>query len=338
MSVTDLKLAVAFCVAFGGMAGAASAEPFRLIVTDLEAPLVPNSVMQMALDKGYFEEEGVEVELVRVQQTPSAVAALQAREGDMANISVDALLRLVIGGTDDLRAVVSPNTSLPFLIAGKADIAEPEDLAGASFGVGRVGSLDYSLSTSVLAQSGITPDDLEITVLGQPSVRAQALAAGQVDATTMSIGVWLSLPDKSGLHVIVDQAEYFQAAPVVNKVNVVSTETLETRGDEVDAVVRALIRASRDAADTPASWVDFMAEVRPDVSRDTLEMLAEAFQGSWTVNGGLDADELRYTSGWLYEGPDFEGAREVALEEWTDFGPVERALAELGTRQPATVQ
>lgn len=43
------------------------AEPFRLIVTDLEPPLVPNSIMDLALSLGYFEREGVEVELVRVQ-------------------------------------------------------------------------------------------------------------------------------------------------------------------------------------------------------------------------------------------------------------------------------
>ena len=76
----------------------AQADPFRLIVTDLETPLVPNSVMDLALQQGYFEREGVEVELVRVQQTPSALAALQAGEGEMANIGVDALLLLVAGG------------------------------------------------------------------------------------------------------------------------------------------------------------------------------------------------------------------------------------------------
>ena len=48
--------------------------------------------MDLAVELGYFDREGVEVELVRVQQTPSAVAALQAGEGEMANISVDAAL------------------------------------------------------------------------------------------------------------------------------------------------------------------------------------------------------------------------------------------------------
>lgn len=318
-------------VALVALGGAAQAEPFRLIVTDLETPLVPNSVMDLAVQLGYFAEDGVDVELVRVQQTPSALAALQAGEGDMANISVDALLQLVIGGADDLRAVTSPNKSLPFLIASTEEIATPADLAGHTFGVGRVGSLDHSLSMMVLRANEVDVDAIEIVNLGQPAVRAQALAAGQVDATTMSIGVWSSLPDTTGLKILVDQDAYYEAAPVVNKVNVVTSETLETRGEEVQAVIRALIRLSRDVAENPTLWVDAMEAALPHMERATLETLAEAFAGSWSLNGGMSAQELQYTQEWLYEGEDFQGAREVSLEEWVDFGPVDAVLAELGT-------
>src|SRR5690606_22485630 len=90
LAATALLLAAAL-----PSAGQAPAAPFRLVTTDLTAQLVPNSVMDLALQLGYFAREGIEVELVRVQQTPSAVAALQAGEGDMANISVDAALQLV---------------------------------------------------------------------------------------------------------------------------------------------------------------------------------------------------------------------------------------------------
>jgi NitT/TauT family transport system substrate-binding protein len=318
-------------VALVGLGGAAQAEPFRLIVTDLETPLVPNSVMDLALQLGYFAEDGVEVELVRVQQTPSALAALQAGEGEMANIAVDSLLQLVIGGAADLRAVTSPNKSLPFLIAAKDDIATPTDLAGRSFGVGRVGSLDHSLSMMVLRAHEVDVDAIEIVNLGQPSIRAQALAAGQVDATTMSIGVWSSLPDRTGLAILVDQDAYYEAAPVVNKVNIVTAETLETRGDEVRAVIRALVRLSRDVAENPTLWVDAMQAALPHMERATFEALAEAFEDSWSVNGGLSAPELQFTQDWLYESEDFQNARVVSLSEWVDFGPVDAVLSDLGT-------
>ena len=89
-----------------GGALAQSDAPFRLIVTHLEPPLVPNSVMDLAVTLGYFEREGVNVELVRVQQTPSALAALQSGDGEMANVGVDALLQAIAAGAQIGRAHV----------------------------------------------------------------------------------------------------------------------------------------------------------------------------------------------------------------------------------------
>src|SRR5690606_1984697 len=152
--LASLTGGVAMLALSTGASLAQSDEPFRLIVTHLEPPLVPNSVMDLAVELGYFEREGVNVELVRVQQTPSALAALQSGDGEMANVGVDALLQIIASGADDFRAVTSPNKSLPFMIVAKDEIATPADLAGASFGVGRVGSLDHSLSSLVLGSLG----------------------------------------------------------------------------------------------------------------------------------------------------------------------------------------
>jgi len=312
-------------------ASMAAADPFRLILTHLEPPLVPNSVMDLALELGYFDREGVDVELVRVQQTPSALTALLAGEGEMANVSVDGVLQLLARGGGALRAVVSPNKSLPFLIASRAAIATPADLAGHSFGVGRIGSLDHSLSAKVLAAAGIDMDRVEVVTLGQPSVRAQALAAGQVDATTMSIGVWLSIPDKAGLAVLIPQDAYFDAAPVVNKVNVVTADVLAGRRDEVAAVVRALVRISRDFAGDPGAWAKAMAPYRGNLTAEDMGRLAESFAGGWSINGGLSRPELQYTEDWLYQTEDFKGLAPVALDDWVDFSVLDEVLAEVGT-------
>src|SRR5690554_4377643 len=120
--IASLAGGVAGLALVTGAALAQSNEPFRLILTHLEPPLVPNSVMDLAVEKGYFEAEGVEMELVRVQQTPSALQALTAGEGEMANVSVDGLLLLVAQGASDLKAMTSPNKSLPYVIAARDNI------------------------------------------------------------------------------------------------------------------------------------------------------------------------------------------------------------------------
>ena len=318
-------------VAYAGLTLASNADAFRLIVTHLEPPLVPNSVMDLAVELGYFEREGVAVELVRVQQTPSAIAAILSGEGDMANVGLDALLQLVARGETGLRAVTSPNKSLPFLIAARADIAGPADLAGQSFGIGRPGSLDHALSSRVLESAGIAMDQMEIVSLGQPDIRAQALMAGQVDATTMSIGVWLSLPERDGLRILVDPDAYFAAAPVVNKVNIVSAEALATRRDDIKAVIRALVRISRDFATTPGAWTTAIAPFQPGLSPDDLATLEASFARSWSVNGGMNADELDFSAQWLARTEDFVGLDIPDLADWAELSLLEEVLADLGT-------
>ena len=309
----------------------AAAAPFRLILTHLEPPLVPNSVMDLALEKGYFKAEGVDVELVRVEQTPSALQALAAGEGEMANVSVDGLLLLVAQGATDLKAVTSPNKSLPYLIAAKDDIKTVADLTGRSFGVGRVGSLDHSLSMKVLASEGLDTNTLNLLAIGQPGVRAQALVAGQIDATTMSIGVWLSIPDKTGFHVLIDQEPYYAAVPVINKVNVVTQQVLDDRRSEVEGVIRALIKLSRDFAADPDSWAAAMVPYAPNTDEDGLKALAATFAGTWSVNGGMNPADLQYTQDWLYSTEDFRDVPAVTLDQWVDFGPVDAVLADVGT-------
>jgi NitT/TauT family transport system substrate-binding protein len=314
-------------LAFGQFALAA---PFRLILTHVVPPLVPNSVMDLALEKGYFTAEGVMVELIRVEQTPLALAAIQAGEGEMANVGVDGLLLLAAQGAADLKAVTSPNKSLPYVIVAKNDIPSIADLEGRRFGVGRVGSLDYSLSMKVLAGEGLDANSMEVIAVGQPGVRAQALTAGRIDATTMSIGVWMSVPDKTGYHVLVDQPTFHAAVPVVNKVNVVTQKVLEGRRAEVEAVIRALIRISRDFAADPDAWAAAMVPHAPNTDEAGLRELAASFGGSWSVNGGMSRTELQYTQDWLYTTDDFATAAPVGLDQWVDFGPVDSALAEVG--------
>ena len=210
---------------------------------------MPNSVMELAEQEGYFDRAGVDVEFVRVQQTPLAMAALRAGEGEMANVALEALLQATAQGADDLRGVMSPNRSLPYLIAVRGDIASPADLEGKRFG--GVGSVDHLLSMKVLEAAGVDVSTLELVGLGQPQARAQALLADQIDATTMGIGSFTAIDDDPNVAVLVGVDAYYRAAPILSKLNVVRTDTLAERRAEVEAVIEAITLASRDFAARP---------------------------------------------------------------------------------------
>jgi NitT/TauT family transport system substrate-binding protein len=322
-------------VAIGATATQAQDGPFRLIITEVETPLVPNSVMILADELGYFDDAGVDVELVRVTDTTLAVAALQAGEGEMANVALDAALQVVANDVLDVRAVTTPDKFIPFLIACKDSVETVADMAGLNYGVNRVGSLDFGLARMVMTANGLDPETVEYVPIGFTSARAEALAAGQIDCTTISIGVWLSIPDRTGLKILVPVAEFGDAAPVVNKTNLVTTDTLANRGDEVQAVVAALINLSREFNSNPQAWVEAMMNSRPDLDEETLAALAESFVGAWSVNGGLNSDQLSFSVGEIFAGEDFVGLEAPTLEEWVDFTVIDAVLAEVGVDDTA---
>ncbi|MTH65607.1 ABC transporter substrate-binding protein [Paracoccus shanxieyensis] len=312
------------------LGGAADAQPFRIIVTEAETPLVPNSVLMLAAQEGYFQREGVEVQIVQVKQTPMAIAALQAGDGDMANISLEALLALHREGADDVVAVHSSDKSLPYVIAARKDVTL-DDMAGKTFGIGQPGSLDQTLSTAVLAAKGVSIEAQQQVPLGQPAQRGQALMAGRVDATTVSIGSYLSLPEHDDLHLLVDVRDYFAAAPVVSKVDVVKRATLTDRAEDLDRVLAALTLAARDYAAKPDLWIGAMEKARPDVAAQTLQQLAGYYAQNWTVNGGVQKDEMLFAQTWYGRGLEQNSAYLVDPAKWLDLRPMDRVLARIGT-------
>src|SRR3954447_13554091 len=118
----------------------------KLAVTDPTVSLIPNSVMWLAKDLGYFEREGLDVDLVEMSGTPLAIAALMSGQADVANIGVPEVIELVATDKADVRAVHSPNVRQYFLLAGNGDLRTPQDLKGRTFGVARVGSVDHTHS------------------------------------------------------------------------------------------------------------------------------------------------------------------------------------------------
>jgi NitT/TauT family transport system substrate-binding protein len=316
----------------GVLAGSAAAtERLRLIVTHTVPPLVPNSVMDLAGPLGFYAREDLEVEIVRVQQTPLAIAALRNGYGDMANVSISAVLQLVARGDMKLKAVLSPDKTIAFLIAARGDISTLKDLEGRVLGVGRIGSLDYSMTRLVLTRLGLDVDRVKIAALGEPHVRAQALIGGRIDATTMSIGTWSSLEGKTALRMLVGPSAYFRAAPVISKVNVVEDAGLRNKETAIERFVVAILRASRSFATNPERWADAIAPYHPEVSREALRRLARDYADQWSVNGGMNAAQIAFTMDQQYQQPDFEGLRRIAFQEWVDFGPVDMALRRLGT-------
>jgi NitT/TauT family transport system substrate-binding protein len=324
------RLAVVAAVGTVVVAGPAAAQ-LRLIVTEQTIPVVANSVMWLADQLGYYDRAGVEVEIIKVSDTPTAVTALLAGEGDMANISVTAALGIAAQDLADIRAVASPDKFLPYTIVANNNIATPADLAGKTFGVAAIGSLDYTLSQLVLRGMGVDPATVTfVPIAGGPAGRGQALIAGQIDATTMSIGAFLGIEDKSTIHIAVTAPEFLAQASVLNKVNVVTEAYLTEHRADIVAFLTAITQAARDFQADPQIWIDAMHVALPDYNVDNLAIVAQQLNGLWSVNGGLDLPTIEAAVTGAYAGPDLAGMPVIGVADWVDFTVADEVNAALG--------
>ena len=57
-------------------------------------PPLPNSVIWLAKDLGFYQREGLDIELIEFQGTPLAIAAMISGDIDVANISTSEVIRM----------------------------------------------------------------------------------------------------------------------------------------------------------------------------------------------------------------------------------------------------
>ncbi|MBL8672964.1 MAG: ABC transporter substrate-binding protein, partial [Alphaproteobacteria bacterium] len=106
----------------------------------------PPSMVEMplyvALDRGFFKAEGVDVAISAFTGDPIAQRALIAGEVDVVNTNLSTTIAAVSNGAA-VKAVASQVTKLTYLFIARKGIASVKDLAGKSIAVSAPGALSY---------------------------------------------------------------------------------------------------------------------------------------------------------------------------------------------------
>ncbi len=294
------------------------------------APALPNSVLWLAKDLGYYDREGLDVTLQELDGTPTVIAAMISGDLDVGNIGTDQMVKLDAQKSIDMKAINSSDARQYFLIASKSSIDSVQDLKGKNFGVAKVGSLDDTMSRLVLGARGIKPTDLTFAGIGAPDARAQALVAGRIDATTMSLGTWVSIEHEKGVKMLISADDYYNAAPINLKINVATSKTIKEKPEQLKRFTAAILKASRTFATDQNAWVDAMLKRRPDLKRDDLVELWPQFKQAWAANGLMNLDQYQKTADFLYKTDDFKGVPATTLSAWTDTQFVDGVLHDIG--------
>jgi ABC-type nitrate/sulfonate/bicarbonate transport system substrate-binding protein len=134
---------------------------------------------QVAKAKGYFTDEGLDVEVTVFTTGATATEAFRAGRGDF--ISAGDLPSAAMWQTRTVVGIapMSSDTDI-FGIVGRKDINSPADLRGRKVAT-RMGSTGEFLLDRYLASGGLAPADAKILDLAPPEM-VLALAHGDIDA------------------------------------------------------------------------------------------------------------------------------------------------------------
>jgi putative hydroxymethylpyrimidine transport system substrate-binding protein len=304
MRIAAASLAAVLAVALTGCGGDDGAEPGAPAEATLVLDFTPNAVhagIYTALRRGFYEDEGVELELVEPSASTDAPKLLEAGRAELAILDIHDLGLARERGFDLVGVAAIVQRPLAAVIARDRDaVRTPADLAGGEVGVTGLPSDDAVLDT-VLEGAGATPDSVRRITIGFEAVKA--LAAGRIDAATAfwnAEGVALR---RLGIPTREFRVDDYGAPRYPELVLTTTAELLDSDPELVGGAVEATTRGYAETiADHRASLEDLLSAVEGLEREEQLAQLealmrADAFEPP----GRLDPERLREWARWVAE-------------------------------------
>ena len=262
-----LLLALAACTP-----GARSKEGTHLRMGLL--PIQDTLPFYVAEQQGYFEDEGISVELVPVKGAQERDALMQAGEidgmladliavglfnRDEAQVKVVATSLRATQGAPQFRVLASPGS----------DITSAQDLIGVPVAISQNTIIEY-ITDRLLEAEGLSSDQIKVTEISAIPVRFEQLMAGQVQAAT--------LPDPlaqgalaAGALLVVDDSQHTRYS---QSVLCFAQSAVEAKSDTIEKFLKAWNRAVRDMNGNPEEFTDLLIDKGrvPESIRDTYQM------------------------------------------------------------------
>jgi NitT/TauT family transport system substrate-binding protein len=182
--------ALSACGGRGGSSGAAAAPATpgtsaNAVTESIDlpycSPVLCGVPLEVAVRRGFFEAEGIKVNLVYMKGGALAMQALLGGSVDFVGTGLDVLVSAVAAGKQ--ANMIASLSSLPFfalLTAPKSDITSIAGLRGRTIGVANINTTDHLLARYLLEKNGVPADAVSFAPLG-PNL-FDGLRTGQVDA------------------------------------------------------------------------------------------------------------------------------------------------------------
>ncbi|HEY7167193.1 MAG TPA: ABC transporter substrate-binding protein [Candidatus Binatia bacterium] len=208
---TGLFLAFLFAIPLGAAflhvtaAGAQEKKTVRMVFVSLawnsEIPF------RIALARGFFKAQGLQVEPILIRGGPAAIAALTSGEVDYASIGgAQAVFRGKAHGLD-LTIIGCISSTTNYILLGNKQVRTVEDLRGKTIGITGAGTYSEFAVRTFLKKNNIDPNkDVLLRAIGGTALRAAAIQKGAIAAAPFSTEDAVRLM-KSGYSVISNMNE-----------------------------------------------------------------------------------------------------------------------------------
>jgi NitT/TauT family transport system substrate-binding protein len=188
-------LAVAVLAAVGVLvtfAGSAAARPdggrATVTVTVNTLPIANGLPLDLGIQKGYFEAQGITINKRTLQSGNDVVLAVAAGNGEIGYLG---FVPMFIGRTQgipfalvaasEVEGTNEVNNWQNILVKGSSSIRTPADLAGKTIAVNALKGVGEVMIKAALQKVGVNPNSVRLLALPFPAMRT-ALQNGQVDA------------------------------------------------------------------------------------------------------------------------------------------------------------
>ncbi len=216
-------------------------------------PLLYYLPLTIAEKKGFFQEEGLEVE---ISDFAGGAKSLQAMMGGSTDVTTGAYEHTILmqAKGQEIRALLElgrfPGIVLVVRKSLAGEIKSVADLKGRKIGVTAPGSSTNFFVNALLAKEGLTPDDVSfVSVGGGPSAVA-AMQHGEIDAMANLDPVISKLQQTDAVSVLVDTrteegVKAVFGGPVPAAVLYAKADFIEANPETTQALVNALMKSLR---------------------------------------------------------------------------------------------
>ena len=235
----------------------------------------------VAISNGFFEEEGLELEITTGQGADKVMTAILAGQSDIGLCGPEAAIYVYNEGREDYVEVFAQLTQRDgsFLVSKEpTDNFSWQDLVGKTVIPGRKGGVPYMTLEYVLKQNGIDPqNDLVLDDSIQFDLMAGAFAGGEAEYVTLFEPTASMTQDAGKGYIVASVGE--AAGEVPYTAYCASKSYIEENSDIIEGFTRAIYKGEQWVKNHTAREVaEVIQEFFPDTTIESLENSVQKYK------------------------------------------------------------